>query len=346
VSQSMFTPLIPGEDSLIPYGEDSTISVQRTTKTISHDVTRVSALWNHSTSPAKLEGLQVTRKKRVASLYSIKNNAGRPVENFYVDHSAKTTHGGFSIETSGDAAIKSTTGFTRFHLRLPAAQTEATELQVVESASYVESISSIAGIRRFLEENADDLMAQNLLTASLQVSVDQMCATKDLLTLIRPLKTDRNITPLSVDKSIDRAKLEALVSNADRNQLRYAADGQALLGAMDTLAAVSGKLGAMKKEIEALEIQRNDTFANQKRLRENLSSLNEGGLSGSKLVKRYLSDMDKEESTLIANTQRLQDLKRRVSEITEIVIVRVRGVQATADQLWMCAKRFGIPAKT
>ena len=65
-----------------------------------------------------------------------------------------------------------------------------------------------------------------------------------------------------------------------------------------------------------------------------------------KLVKRYLSDMDKEESTLIANTQRLQDLKRRVSEITEIVIVRVRGVQATADQLWMCAKRFGIPAKT
>ena len=210
----------------------------------------------------------------------------------------------------------------------------------------MESISSIAGIRRFLEENADDLMAQNLLTASLQVSVDQMCATKDLLTLIRPLKTDRNITPLSVDKSIDRAKLEALVSNADRNQLRYAADGQALLGAMDTLAAVSGKLGAMKKEIEALEIQRNDTFANQKRLRENLSSLNEGGLSGSKLVKRYLSDMDKEESTLIANTQRLQDLKRRVSEITEIVIVRVRGVQATADQLWMCAKRFGIPAKT
>lgn len=282
----------------------------------------------------------------VESMYSVKNNADRPVENFYIDHSAKTTHGGFSIETSGDAAIKSTTGFTRFHLRLPAAQTEMTEMRVVESASYAESLTSIPKIRQFLEENAGDLMAKSLLSANLRGSIEQMCATKELLALIQPLKTGEQISALFVKESIDRTKLEELVSNADTNQLRYAADGQAVLGAIDTLSVASEKLSTMKKEIEALEIQREDTFANQKRLRENLQSLNEGGLSGSKLVQRYLSDMDKEETTLIANAQRLQDLKRRVSEITEFEALRLKGVQATADQLWLCARRFGIPAKT
>jgi chromosome segregation ATPase len=133
------------------------------------------------------------------------------------------------------------------------------------------------------------------------------------------------------------------LAKADENRLRYAADGQAVLGAMDTLAVATGKLSAMKKEIHALEVQRKDTFTNQKRLRENLQSLNEGGLSGSKLVQRYLNDMDKEETTLIANAARARDLTRQLEEMTAIEAQRVKGVQATVGQLWTCARRFGIP---
>lgn len=112
---------------------------------------------------------------------------------------------------------------------------------------------------------------------------------------------------------------------------------------MDALAVVTGKLEQMKKEILALEIQRKDTFTNQKRLRENLQSLNEGGLSGSKLVKRYLNDMDKEETTLIANAARARDLTRQIEEMTSVEAQRVQGVQAIVEQLWTCARRVGIP---
>ena len=344
VSQSQFTPLIPGEDSLIPFGEDSTIAVGRSTRTVAHVVTQVHPLWNESTTPAKLEGLRVTRQKKIASLYSAKNNADKPVDHFYIDHSAKTTHGGFSIETKGEAAIKTATGFTRFRLRLPAAQAKATEFEVLESASYAESLTSLAGIRRFLEEQGDDLVAQGLLPSQLRASIVQMCAAKDLLALIRPLRPGQHLTASSVlGSGVDRPKLEALLAKADENRLRYAADGQAVLGAMDTLAVATGKLSAMKKEIHALEVQRKDTFTNQKRLRENLQSLNEGGLSGSKLVQRYLNDMDKEETTLIANAARARDLTRQLEEMTAIEAQRVKGVQATVGQLWTCARRFGIP---
>ena len=201
-----------------------------------------------------------------------------------------------------------------------------------------------AAAPKLSDEQGGDLMARGLLSSELSASIVQMCAAKELLSLIRSLRPGKHLTASSVlGRSVDRPKLEALLAEADAKSLGYAADGQAVLGAMDALAVVTGKLEQMKKEILALEIQRKDTFTNQKRLRENLQSLNEGGLSGSKLVKRYLNDMDKEETTLIANAARARDLTRQIEEMTSVEAQRVQGVQAIVEQLWTCARRIGIP---
>ena len=50
VSQAIFTPLIPGDDTLIAYGEDSTISVTSLKNEVSHDIIAVVPYWSVSST--------------------------------------------------------------------------------------------------------------------------------------------------------------------------------------------------------------------------------------------------------------------------------------------------------
>ena len=54
VSQAIFTPLIPGDDTLIAYGEDSTISVTSLKNEVSHDIIAVVPYWSVSSTSQKL----------------------------------------------------------------------------------------------------------------------------------------------------------------------------------------------------------------------------------------------------------------------------------------------------
>ena len=64
----------------------------------------------------------------MSTKYNIKNNHGtEAVEHFYVDHTASPCHGGFEITTT-ENCLKSTAGWSRFEIALPAAMTEAKDL--------------------------------------------------------------------------------------------------------------------------------------------------------------------------------------------------------------------------
>jgi hypothetical protein len=58
--------------------------------------------------------------------------------------------------------------------------------------------------------------------------------------------------------------------------------------------------------------------ANQSRLRENIKSIEK--VSSSKLVDRYLADLDKEEDDLIATRKKIDALQKEASEAKAVVL--------------------------
>ena len=104
-------------------------------------------------------------------------------------------------------------------------------------------------------------------------------------------------------------------------------------------SAVASKVASEKQEA-IIENERRDIFDNQKRLRENLNSLNKQH-SGSKLVQRYLQDMDAEENALIASADRLKVLKMEKARLQEEVATREAAARAGAGKLKEFVERFG-----
>merc|ERR1712022_79343 len=71
-----------------------------------------------------------------------------------------------------------------------------------------------------------------------------------------------------------------------------------------------------------------DTFKNQERLRENIRSFEKQ--ANSKLVKRYLSDMDKEEDDLIKQRQEIKKLELAKSMKNTLVSELIKEVKNIA----------------
>merc|ERR1719181_77633 len=102
--------MLIGDDALISCGDDSTVSISRTSR-------------------------------REGTSYKIKSTADVPV--LYIDHTADSSRGGFTI-TSDEHRVKDVTGFSRFELTL--ASEEERELVVEEEASYETEVASPAQI--------------------------------------------------------------------------------------------------------------------------------------------------------------------------------------------------------
>lgn len=347
VSQSQFTPLIPGEDSLIPYGEDSTIAVDRTVKSLVHEVTNVSGSWSDAKASSsmlkKLNGLVVTRQKKISSKYIVKNNSSKPVESFYIDHTARSEHGGFSIDTK-QHEIKRATNWSRFHLPLPAEQIEPTVFEVVESASYIETLTSEGAITSFLNDQGDELVENGILSHQLLQNIKRLIEVKKIKALIYGSRPEYSVT-ISYLEAMNTMKLKSLVARAETMNAGYLAEFKSFAKDIDLLFEKKDQKINMQKEIKQLEIQRKETFENQKRLRENLNSLNEGGLAGSKLVQRYLTDMDREETTLIQNSLRARELSNQLEKILAVESDLVKHVQTVVGILWDSVNKHGIPVE-
>ncbi len=345
VSQSQFTPLVPGDDSLIPYGEDSTISVSRTRRDVAHLVTEVAPFWRSSaasSAPARLEGLTVTRRKTKSSVYSVKNNhMSNRVPHFYIEHTAAHAHGGFSIDTT-DRAVKSTTGWSRFELCLEPGAAEPTEFEVLESGEYTVTLGKASELRRFLNDEADGLVERGTLAPELREQMAQLVDSKTVLELLRAVVSGGSAASAATLARLNLDRLGPLVQKATAAGLRYAAPGAALLTALGEAAAAQAEKDAAQTQIRALEAQRAEVFTNQKRLRENLTSLNENH-AGSKLVQRYLSDMDDEESTLIKNAERARALKARKHMLAGVETEKCAAATLAARELDQAVRNWGVP---
>ena len=127
--------MLPGDDQLIPYGVDSTVSIVRTTP--SHlQSTKVDAVELVSETKedgkSKVVGCSVRYTTMVCLIvtflctqkstkYVLKNNSDRIVNKFYIEHVADSAHGGFVVTTKENCS-KSVTGFSRFEFPINAQQ--------------------------------------------------------------------------------------------------------------------------------------------------------------------------------------------------------------------------------
>jgi len=290
VSQCEFTPMLPGDDQLVAYGQDSTHSIAREVIT-STAIAAVSLISERAASggASTLVGAKLTHRSRKRTVYTIRNNSvqGAAISPLYIDHSADVGLGGYAIETT-ERAIKTTTAFTRYRF----------ELGPGEEVSFA----------------VDEVVAHSSARRTPR-------AVRELL----DLPQFRGGGGADVLDVASRQALEALVARAERATLLDKVDGGSvsaeelskwreasalppqMLETLGTLAALKAKRAEGARKVAAHSAHIEATFTNQTRLRENIKSLENVGKNT--LTDRYLKDLDKEEDGLIQTRRTIGSLE-------------------------------------
>merc|ERR1719387_1357510 len=140
VGQCVFTPMLPGDDQIVTYGLDTTVSVTKACgpKQQTEQICAVSS------SP---EGVVITRRFKRLTKYTIKSNSAKAVPIFYVDHCASALNGGYAIVTE-ERAVKRTACFSRFQFAL--APHEELVFSVEEIAEVEQPLTTGPQLAKFL----------------------------------------------------------------------------------------------------------------------------------------------------------------------------------------------------
>jgi len=280
VGQCVFTPMLPGDDQIVTYGLDTTVSVTKACgpKQQTEQICAVSS------SP---EGVVITRRFKRLTKYTIKSNSAKAVPIFYVDHCASALNGGYAIVTE-ERAVKRTACFSRFQFAL--APHEELVFSVEEIAEVEQPLTTGPQLAKFLRvAESGDLPAGVLGPDVLQA-----------------LRTH-------VERSEARAVLAKIHSSAgdltDADLFGWvpasaAAGGEGKVKLPDGLYEGVKALLAEKEEVAAVQRQRaaaealtSKIFENQARVRQNLESLVKVQSSGG-LVQRYLADLERDEDAI------------------------------------------------
>jgi len=284
VSQTEFTPMLPNDDQLIPYGLDSTVSIVRNTAEASK-VEAVRILY--PTTDGQLKdpiGCILNYRATKVTTYVVKNNSTtRTIERFYIDHTADPRHDGYVITTK-ERTVKAVTGFSRFQFQIK--PQEEIKFLVEEEATHRQELRATAELITFITRRAQTLLEQGVLEKETLNILKNVVKKSQALAACRVIETESFTekdliawkVPVSIDPEsgciVPKSLLDKVVRVLER-QLR-------------------------EKELTRIINSKNDhiskVFQNQTRLRENIKSLEK--MSDSELVKRYLKDLNKEEDDI------------------------------------------------
>jgi hypothetical protein len=328
VSQSVFTLMLPGDDQLIPYGEDSTVSVSRS---VTRDAC-ISAL--HLEYDRRLWGKRVLTGVRLTdtinrrTTYNLKNNAtaapssggadgsrggsadipdvdAAASASLYVDHAASSADGGYAI-VSEERSIKMThaRNFSRYSFVL--APPQELLFTVHERAVPTRRASRLSEVRRLLEsEQFRDGAGGDVLDGPTRAALVAMVA-----------RADRDELLDTVEREVggDASHIGAHVTA--KELLAWRSGGSvptSMLGSLDTLHTLNAQRAEGQRKIGLAHAHVAEIFVNQNRLRENIRSLEKVGPNA--LMKRYLSDLDKEEDDLIGTRKAIAAIEEAGAKI-------------------------------
>jgi len=303
VGQSQFTPMLPGDDSLVPYGEDSTVMIRKVVCTSSSIASVLPYLDN-----GVLVGCTICRKYIKETTYHLKNSSGsRRVDTFYIDHRASSEYGGYVISTD-ERRIKSVVGFSRYEL--PLRPGEETQFKVEEEVIHSVDHRGVSDIERLLASRTIGPVIPSPLRRELDVMISHTRCT-DLI---------RRVCQLGTLSEEEMASLQSFLSALPQDDASLP-----LPLPQDTLSSlfeIIREARALSSEISVLTAQAQvqsksiqSITDNQKRLRDNLERLKEHGNSA--LVRRYLDDMNADEDKIIVARKALLELEAHADALKE-----------------------------
>jgi len=328
VSQSVFTPMLPGDEQLIPYGEDSTVSV---TRSVARDACTSALELEYDRRPGGkrvLTGVRLNDTINRRTTYTLKNNAtaapstsgtnrstggssDAPTADaatsvpLYIDHAASSADGGYAI-VSEERSIKMTPAqnFSRYAFAL--APREELLFSVDERAVTTRRASRPSEVKRLLEsEQFRDGAGGDVLDSPTRAALVAMMA-----------RADRDELLDTVEREIggDASHIGAHVTAKELLAWRSAGSLPAsMLGSLDTLHALKAQRAEGQRKIGLAQAHVAEIFVNQDRLRENIRSLEKVGPNV--LMKRYLSDLDKEEDDLIGTRKAIATIEEQGAKI-------------------------------
>mmetsp|Transcript_131026 Transcript_131026/g.339329 ORF Transcript_131026/g.339329 Transcript_131026/m.339329 type:complete len:812 (-) Transcript_131026:193-2628(-) len=318
VAQCQFVPMIPGDDQLVELGEDTTLSVTRLMPPEQQEdnVVQVHAVYSTGAAASEVQKFSITHAQKVVTRYVIKNNGSKAVPRFYVEHTARSDRGGFSI-LSSEHAVKQTTGWARFCLSVEAGA--EISLDVVEEATYEEPVMKTeSGLANFFRSRASDLVKKGVLKADLRQLMSNSLSKLRLQSLLKEfLSLSNGSVEISEEKllSWEQEGCPWAVDGAENS------DPDALVGKVKAIVVQLRKLKDQQQKRKDLQ-RRQDVdskrvekiFQNQQRLRENIKSM-EHVRTGT-LLDRYMNDMDKEENDLIGTRKRMEEVDEQMASLT------------------------------
>jgi len=299
VAQTQFTPMLPDDDQLVPYGYDSTISVSKSTPASLQDnsIKAVDIIESSSTNKHPPVGVSLTHLQTKRTSYVVKNNSTeRAINKFYIDHSADVSHGGFVITTK-ENCIKCVTGFSRFEFSVHP-QSEL-EFVVAEEATYAVNLRTTSQLLNFLKQTAPTLLEQGVVDEKTLDVIRGIIRRDEAIGALQSLElgqfTHHQLSEWILGASVGGQFLKENVIEAAKKVL-----------------VSKEKSDDMQRQIDTYKNHIDKVFQNQNRLRENIKSLEK--VTNSELMKRYLNDLNLEEEDLIKarkESDLLQECKRK-----------------------------------
>merc|ERR1711953_897388 len=238
-------------------------------------------------------GLRVYYKSVRATKYTLLNHSShRSVPKLYIDHTAGTAHGGYTITTT-ERSVKTTTGFSRFEYSL-APQREL-EFIVTEEVVHTSDLMSDEALQGLLEKEGLALREQGILLEEMVTEIQEMIqrrALKKALTRVINGVADEN--DLSAWSKIEGNFMVP----------------PAVLEPLAKKATINNEIQAHKRLLKAQTDTIDKITKTQARLRENIKGLEK--VEAGDLLKRYLKDLNEQEDELLKANSSIKQLDEQI----------------------------------
>ena len=307
ISQCEFTPMIPGDDQLILYTTDSSVSIQSSLpKKLQTSTTEsVSMIENENKTGFPFSGCQKCINKKRVTQYHIKNcSTTKTIEKLYIEHCASSANGGYSILTT-ENAIKSTTGWTRYQFTLK--PLEEITFNVVETVQFYSNSTTKSALTALLNSQNGNSFKLDQKTKMDLLALLKHKYLSDILSSLKGSFTlqDLNTWKLGIPLSFTE-------DGFDNSFLP-----DELYNAASEILKLKSVISDNQYSISICEKHIKEIFTNQVRLRDNIKSFQK--YSNCSLVERYLKDLDKEEDDLKNSRNRMATLANEIQQTKELL---------------------------
>jgi len=315
--QSQFTPMLPKDDTLIPYGLDSTVMIRKVVTPSIQSIVSISSVTDPKTR--SFAGCCITRHEILTTTYYLTNCTTVPIDNLYIEHTASTNRGGFVVITDTNR-IKNVTGFSRYNVKLePSIELR---FEVREEVTYDTVLVNARDLQNMVI-NHKEVAQSGMLATSLRAQIEEFVSRMTLKDLLQNASNrPRNIIENQPDVFSELVGSITGPSAVIASELLQVI--QLLKEELQTSSVIQSKISACNSEITVV-------CSNQQRLRDNLESLKQH--SSSAVVRRYLEDMNKDEDTISAARALSSRLETDDTASKKIIAEHEVKIKATVKRL-------------